>query len=1077
MDKPAESTRLSRPNPKDFLRARRPEEFSDSVKLQESAIDRSMLEYHFASLNNRSQELQFEVFVRKLCEREVCPNLIPQTGPTAGGDGKTDTETYPVSNQIAFFWGLNDAPEAERWAFGVSTQKAWKAKCVKDVESMLSTGRGYSKIFCVSSMYIKNSSRVALQDKLSKEHGVEVTIFDRSWLLDKTLHPKNQQLAIDYLGLTGSIESQIQIGPFDADKRIQLAEIERKIDQIEDPGNLTFSQVDLYTKRAIIHKELEQDAYAVRHHFDVAVRTAKKFGSKRQRFDALYQYAWAAYWWLEDIDLFESYFEQAIAVAEQTENVEVWEKVVTLYNLVITSHRHGTSTLDNPALEGRIRLKLDSLANDPDMISSSLQAQTALGFLDLLSCQTEDQVNAVFGRLETIAGDAHKLIGYPIARLLNLVEALDVAFGDLDTYNSLLNKLIDDAGAREGGLVVADRYLRRAAVSFDKKDYNRAIKHLGMSLYGLYTPETKDEMFSALYMLSHAYEKKGLSWAARGAAIMAAHLVTSQAIKGQRGSRRQVAIYNRLLWIEAQQGRLSQSLHWYSLSRLVGSTLDDDPWTDDQRISYECLLGQLLLNASFSEVQQLAWLPDKLRSMGLHIVADALWVCLGYESKLSEDDVPFNIEFINTWRGMDFGVPVAPLDLYMERWTTVNSQILGCAVSVSFPIKSPCIEVAQQLLAVIESFCAPMMAERAVASVPSMTIDISLEHSASTVIEYSFDMGAQIASAHITCSAFDSTQMTASELESVQTFFTEFCLHFVSAIRPHIGFSKLEEMLRDDKALERAVTFNSNLGLQTHMMGKDVDPSIESHKDASYELYLPTRSVSWADHYDVPKSAEVETNKAPTDEQEVWHPYKLDDLKHSDVKVHSLIQNHLWDQAGWRGVGFGLGERKLPLMMFAFEQVMVGQKIFSNMAGSIGKEDSAGSLRITLIRGIDKANPAHYRVVVSQNVDYSKADSSKLQTLLSRINTMTPNSSENLERFLHEYGLAKKCCVATPSADGRPVTHIITTGVVTKWAWEIDANDPDISAIGLEDDVYIPEGEIDPPIRRAHAQIGSFRRR
>lgn len=159
MGKQQTATWRSRPNPKDFLRARRPEQFSDSVKLHESAIDRSMLEYHFESLNNRSQELQFETFVRKLCEREICPNLVPQTGPTAGGDGKTDTETYPVANQIAFFWGLNDAPAEERWAFGVSTQKAWKAKCVKDVESIMSTGRGYVQIFCVSSRYIKNSLR------------------------------------------------------------------------------------------------------------------------------------------------------------------------------------------------------------------------------------------------------------------------------------------------------------------------------------------------------------------------------------------------------------------------------------------------------------------------------------------------------------------------------------------------------------------------------------------------------------------------------------------------------------------------------------------------------------------------------------------------------------------------------------------------------------------------------------------------------------------------------------------------------------------------------------------------------
>ncbi|MFC6691046.1 hypothetical protein ACFQD2_08405 [Pseudomonas lini] len=139
----------------------------------------------------------------------------------------------------------------------------------------MSTGRGYVRIFCVTSRFIKNSSRAELQDELSEKYDVNVTILDRTWLLDKTLQPKNQHLAIDHLGLTGSIDSTIQIGPFDADKQIQLAEIERQIDQIEDPGRLTIPQVDLYTKRAIIYKELERDAAAVQHQFDIAVRTAK----------------------------------------------------------------------------------------------------------------------------------------------------------------------------------------------------------------------------------------------------------------------------------------------------------------------------------------------------------------------------------------------------------------------------------------------------------------------------------------------------------------------------------------------------------------------------------------------------------------------------------------------------------------------------------------------------------------------------------------------------------------------------------------------------------------------------------
>ncbi|OGQ50657.1 MAG: hypothetical protein A3J24_04425 [Deltaproteobacteria bacterium RIFCSPLOWO2_02_FULL_53_8] len=1074
MGKQQTATRFARPNPKDFLRARRPEQFSDSVKLHESAIDRSMLEYHFESLNNRSQELQFETFVRKLCEREICPNLVPQTGPTAGGDGKTDTETYPVANQIAFFWGLNDAPAEKRWAFGVSTQKAWKAKCIKDVESIMSTGRGYVQIFCVSSRYIKNSLRVELQDDLSEKHGVKVTILDRSWLLDKTLHPKNQHLAIDHLGLTGNIETKVQLGPYDADKQIQLADIERQIDQIEDPGHLTIPQVDLYTKRAIIYKELERDAYAVQQQFDIAVRTAKKFGSQRQLFDATYDFAWAAYWWLADAELFEANFEKALCLAEDTDNVEVWEKIATLFNLVVTSHREGTCTLDVVSYESKIRTKLDALASDADMISGALQAKTSLLMLDLLSAKSEEQVSHIFRSLSSIADSANKLIGYPIARLINWLEELDVAFGDFQAYEELMDKLIGDASVREGSRLIAEKYLRRGAVSLDKKDYYRAIKCLGLSLYGLYNNESKTDVFSALYMLSHAYERQGLLWAARGAARMAAHIITNDALKEQRVSSKQVAIYHRLMWVEAQLGRLSQSLHWYSLSNLIAPMLAEDPWSDDQKISFECLIGQLLLNAKFSDIEKIAWLPDALNQMGLTASADALLVCLGHEDKAAPEGESIDIEFINIWRSIDLGSPVAQLDLYSERWTTIESNILGCKVSVSFPIKSPCVELAQQLMAVLESFCAPMMADNMFATLPRVNIDISLVDEDDMVLHHSFDIGAEVTSAEILCNHFDIAKLDDDQRGAIQNFYTEFCLHFVAVICPQIGLSQLELMLRDDKALERAVIFNCNLGLEGLILGHDTAPGVESHRKQAFELYKPTRKVTWFEHHKIERM--ICQPKAGVSEERKNPQYQLASLKHRDLKVTSLIQVNLWDQARWKIMGFQTCEGEIPVLMFGFEQAAIGEKIFENMAKTLGAKDPENILRIVLIRGICKHNLTHYRVVVTNNIDISDAGSMKVQTCLSRINTMTPESTVNLERFLKDYEIHKKCHVATPNAQGKLVKHLLISGVITKYAWEIDENDQEISAVNLDDDVFIPEGINEPPIIRTMSKIRSLRK-
>jgi hypothetical protein len=75
-------------SPRDFLKARRPERFSDSVRKEIGKLDRSVLEYQLATLNKRNLELAFEDFAKKLCEKVICPNLLEQTGPVAGDQTK-----------------------------------------------------------------------------------------------------------------------------------------------------------------------------------------------------------------------------------------------------------------------------------------------------------------------------------------------------------------------------------------------------------------------------------------------------------------------------------------------------------------------------------------------------------------------------------------------------------------------------------------------------------------------------------------------------------------------------------------------------------------------------------------------------------------------------------------------------------------------------------------------------------------------------------------------------------------------------------------------------------------------------
>ena len=75
-------------------------------------VTREVLSHHLETLTNQKDETTFEAFAQRLVERFIAPNLRPQTGPTGGGDGKTDAETYPVAKSVAQRWYVPQAAPA-----------------------------------------------------------------------------------------------------------------------------------------------------------------------------------------------------------------------------------------------------------------------------------------------------------------------------------------------------------------------------------------------------------------------------------------------------------------------------------------------------------------------------------------------------------------------------------------------------------------------------------------------------------------------------------------------------------------------------------------------------------------------------------------------------------------------------------------------------------------------------------------------------------------------------------------------------------------------------------------------------
>lgn len=137
-----------------------PEQFSDSKIIQKGKLDRNFLDFYFETLTSKGLDKAFEGFCRHIAEVEICPNLLPQTGPTGGGDSKVDSETYPVAEAISALWyyGNGNKAATERWAFAISAKKDWRTKVKSDVAKIAKVNeegsRGYTKVFFMSNQFI-----------------------------------------------------------------------------------------------------------------------------------------------------------------------------------------------------------------------------------------------------------------------------------------------------------------------------------------------------------------------------------------------------------------------------------------------------------------------------------------------------------------------------------------------------------------------------------------------------------------------------------------------------------------------------------------------------------------------------------------------------------------------------------------------------------------------------------------------------------------------------------------------------------------------------------------------------------
>lgn len=1086
-DPPSEAERRHQ-SPLEIMRSWHPDLFSDSECRHEPIIPRDVLDYQLETLTNRKQETEFEYFARELAEREICPNLRPQTGPTGGGDSKVDSETYPVAAELALRWYQGE-PEAagERWAFAFSAKRKWRDKVRSDVGNIVSTARPYRRIFFITNQYAPEKARAALEDELTASAGISVTILDRSWLLEKIYANDRLELAIRTLNLTG-YEKRLEqrFGPRDT---ARLAELERLDAAVADTGRYRgapFNLAEDALQSALLARGLERPRSEIEGRFLMAARIAEGT-NESQRLRIAYNRAWTAYWWFDDLAEFSRLYDEVAPLALASDNCDEVELLLNLWQLLLPAAHKGAIAKDQAKLRERhdaLDAALTRIAGNSARPNNAAQARTAQLFMRagaLTSQRRLDDLPAVWGELRELLASIEGLGDYPLERTYERIVRVGEYVPESEAFDALFEDMValleQHRSEAEGGMA----YLRRGNQKLDKGLYYDAIRMYGLAETKLIKAEYLDELVEALVGIGDAYRRAGLRWAARAKALFAADRLLLPFHKGSAIDPRAALPIKFLVWLELELGRIPQALAANELYRTIVAITEQPEELAakmaDELQMQEAIFGMLLMRAGASQLKALEQAPDMLESQGLVLARGGLlWALGGAEAVRSDGFAPADqsdekiAEFFGLWAAQPAAEQIPPRPFLGESdELELRTVILGVEVVARVARDKDSLVLAEAILAALESFLSTSLGAEVFPYRERMTFTVRpAEDGASTPVAQVDDLTRAVAITH-----GEGILAGAADYPAFTDWLQEVLVHLTLGMLVVTDVEQwLERLAKDEAGFGRALAL-SGVGLATsNIFGNDPKMFITDWIDPSAKRYpsLARQCDPAPEAKRLPPSEPAPFRFARGEPPEdLFDP---ESRPHHDRGVVSVINLPLWDRASWRATGFNWDDGVPPLLMLGFEHYEAGQAIFREWHERFGHVDEAEELRISIVRGIDRDDPHAYTVMISSECGAAER-SGKLFLLAARYNRMTPTSSINLDRFLDAYtragayGLAPLAFSGADFSSIDPDLIIFKRRLIARDAWTVGEQDPELICIDPDDDPIVPAHVADPPIAGA----------
>jgi hypothetical protein len=558
-------------------------------------------------------------------------------------------------------------------------------------------------------------------------------------------------------------------------------------------------------------------------------------------------------------------------------------------------------------------------------------------------------------------------------------------------------------------------------------------------------------------------------------------------------TKEQAATYERLQWLELQLGRVPQILEWAELHRFAEHALQDGPLDEDGLRQFDSALGVLFLRIDFAQLAAYAGLPDVLERLGLYLSKSALLHVLGHPHEIPEEIVHAEggglDDFFTTWRDQPVAADLQPATAGEGATAVITSNVLGCRVTVTYEMREPAVTLAESILAAFESLASTFLGAEVFAHEPAMSVYVRVTELADFPWSFRYVEERGRPTFHVACREFSPHSLSPNDQVSVKTPLRDLVVAMFSRIAILRDGEILEPLIGDDSALQRAVDFAPSFVVVGNVLGTAPKTTVAQWMAQDDQTYTPLRAVPWDSALPATALEPAPSNAAAAHgdivEEEDRVPTTPSRMprtsRHSDVRTMSLIRVPLWNRARWRGVFYLSVEGAPPLMCLMFERPDAAHDILLGLEEDLGGTDDLNdALRVTILRGIDAVHPAWYRVVIGQSLP-DAAESGRapvLSLMMSRINQMEPETSENLEHFLAAYDAAGSYHFSAGMAGKRGEPRVAPIvfhkrRLVVRDAWTVGLNDPDVVGVRVDDNVVVPGDVADPPIRALQAWLAA----